>query len=67
MEQMHQPDQGGSNVAFRLLRGACDSVLNVPRAIAEIATFDPSPDTLSHVKPGLLEVIRQVREERKQH
>jgi hypothetical protein len=65
MEQpgMNQEQVHTETVPFRLLHGVCETVLNVGRRISD--SLDPAYYAKSHVKPGLLDVIREIREERR--
>ena len=64
MEQLTPEVNQGGNIPFRLLKGICEDVLNVGRFVGDAVNIDPSPDAMSHYKPGLLGVIHQIRQER---
>lgn len=64
MEQETYERNHSTGVLPRLGRGAVDSILNVPRVIGEFLFFDPDPNAISNIKPGLLSVIQQIRQER---
>lgn len=65
MEQQ-RPEQDyiqTETIPVRLLHGVCETVLNVGRRIDD--ALDVSFYARSHVKPGILDVIREIREERR--
>jgi hypothetical protein len=63
MEQEINRQHLEKSIPARLARGLGNTMLNPFRVIGEFINFDPSPDAISSIKPGIFSEFHQIKQE----